>query len=332
MGTVRKISTSVSDRKSTKQSAVFIPSYARNLYSNLNGVIKLLANINPDKAAGINSIKPIILQELRLEIAPVICLLFEKSLKSGQLPAEWTKAQVCPLFKKGDKTYPANYRPISLTFKVCKVMEHVITSSISKHLTRHNVLYKLQHGFREKCSCETQLIQLVEVFVRRLTLGKQIDLVLLDFSKAFDKVNLLKLLYKFSIFGTTETTLKWIEAFFIGQSQTAVLDGESSNEVPVTSGLPHGSVLGPLLLLLYIIFFFDLGVTSLSTIFQSYRDGVWMWQGAQCSLLECCLTEISCPKTLWHDIPPSHIILTLSWPVPIPSFTFLMLSAKRKSS
>ena len=100
-----------------------------------NGIIKLLANLNPNKAARLDSIKPIILKELRLEIAPVICLLFEKSLKTGQLPSEWTKAQVCPLYKKGDKTDPANYRHISLTCILYKVMEHVIASNISRHIT-----------------------------------------------------------------------------------------------------------------------------------------------------------------------------------------------------
>ena len=159
-----------------------------------------MANLNPNKAAGPDSIKPIILKELRLEIAPVICLLFEKLLKTGQLPSEWTKAQVCPLYKKGDKTDPANYKPISLTCILCKVIEHVIASSISRHITQHtcNILYELQHGFHEKCSCETQLIELVEDLARRLTLGKQTDLILLDFSKAFDKVSHQKLLYKLS--------------------------------------------------------------------------------------------------------------------------------------
>ena len=192
------------------------------------------------------TIKSIILKELRLEIAPVICLLFEKSLKTGQLPSEWIKAQVCPLYKKGDKTDPANYRLISLTCILCKVMEHVIASNISRHITQHNIVYELQHGFREKRSCETQLIEHVEDLARRLTLGKQTDLILSDFSKAFDKNNHLKLLYKLSTFGVTGNTLKWIETFLIGRSQTAVLEGESFKEVPVTTGVPEGSVLGPL--------------------------------------------------------------------------------------
>ena len=128
----------------------------------------------------------------RLPLSSAACLknLFKLdiSLQNG--------AQACPLFRKGDKTDPSNYRPISLRCVVCKVMEHIIASNISKHLNKHNALYELQHGFREKLSCKAQLIQFVQDLGRQLTLGKQTDLVLLDFSKAFDKVKHLKLLDK----------------------------------------------------------------------------------------------------------------------------------------
>ena len=94
-----------------------------------------------------------------------------------------------PVFKKGTKSDPANYRPISLTCILCKVMEHIIASKLTQHFNQNNILYDLQHGFRERRSCETQLIQLVEDLGRQLVDGKQVDLVLLDFSKAFDKVS-----------------------------------------------------------------------------------------------------------------------------------------------
>ena len=105
---------------------------------------------------------------MRVEIAPVIQLIFEKSLATGALPSDWTKANVSPIFKKGEKSNPSNYRPISLKCILCKVMEHIIASNITAHFNRYNILYDLQHGFRQKRSCETQLLQLVEDFGRQL--------------------------------------------------------------------------------------------------------------------------------------------------------------------
>ena len=110
-------------------------------------------------------------------------------------------------------------------------MEHIIASNLTKHLNKHNILYDLQHGFRQKRSCEIQLIQLVEDLGRQLIHGKQTDLVFLDFSKAFDKVNHLKLLFKLSQHGVKGDTLKWIRAFLVGRTQAVVLEGESSSDV-----------------------------------------------------------------------------------------------------
>ena len=93
-----------------------------------------------------------------------------------------------PIFKKGDKADPSNYRPISLTCVLFKVLEHIVVSSLSKHFTELNILYELQHGFRERRSYETQLIMLIDELTKTMQMGKQTDLILLDFSKAFDKV------------------------------------------------------------------------------------------------------------------------------------------------
>ena len=91
------------------------------------------------------------------------------------------------VFKTGDKSEPSNYRPISLTRVLCKVLEYIVASSLSRHFTDLNILYELQHGFRERRSCDTQLIMLVDKLSKNMQTRKQTDLILLDFSKAFDK-------------------------------------------------------------------------------------------------------------------------------------------------
>ena len=131
-------------------------------------------------------------------------------------------------------------------------MQHIIASWLTKHFNRDNILYDHQHGFSKRRSCETQLIQLMEDLARTMTTCKQTHLILLDFSKAFDKVNHFKLLYKLQVHGVQGKALRWIESFLMGRSRTVVLDGESSDELPVSSKVPQGSVLGSILFLLYI--------------------------------------------------------------------------------
>ena len=205
------------------------------------GIDTLLVGLNPHKAAGPDKFKPIVLQTLHNELAPILQLIFQRSLDTGKLPDIWKEANVPPIFKQGEKSDPSNYRPISLTCVICKVLEHIVASSVAKHFTELDILYDLQHGFREKRSCETQLIMLVDELAKNMQMGKQTDLILLDFSKAFDKVAHEKLLLKLHQYGIRRDTLNWIKDFLDNWKQTVVINGINSDEVPVSSSVPQGS-------------------------------------------------------------------------------------------
>ena len=121
-----------------------------------------------------------------------------------------------------------------------------------RHAERNNILYPLQHGFRSKRSCETQLLECIDDLTMNLENGKQTDLLILDFSKAFDKVSHNLLLHKLYHYGIRGSTNQWIQTFLYNRTQGVAVDGETSDKVHVESGVPQGSVLGPSLFLFYI--------------------------------------------------------------------------------
>ena len=172
------------------------------------GVVKLLLKLNPAKACGPDLLPARILKELAHDIAPYLTILFQKSLDTGRVPKDWRSANVTAIFKKGEKYQPSNYRPVSLTGICCKTQEHIITCSILKHLDEYDILTDCQHGFRARRSCETQLLTLANELVSGLDKRQQHDLIVLDFSKAFNRVRHERLLRKMDHYGIRGCTLE----------------------------------------------------------------------------------------------------------------------------
>ena len=183
--------------------------------------------------------------------APILKIIFERSLHTGDVPYDWRIANVTPIYKKGERCDPQNYCPISLTSICCKILEHIISSHLMKHLENNNLLYEYQHGFRHNRSCETQLVSFINDLAKSYDNGKQTDVILMDIAKAFDTVPHNRLRHKLQWYGIIGNTYQWISSFLSDRHQKVVIDNVSSDSVPVVSGVPQGTVLGPILFIIY---------------------------------------------------------------------------------
>ena len=168
------------------------------------------------------------------------------------MPHDWKFANISPIFKKGSRSLAENYRPISLTSVVCKLMEVFVKRVIMQHLTDQKLLSPKQYGFISGRSTTTQLLTYLDKCIESIVNGGVVDTIYLDFSKAFDCVPHRRLIGKLESYGIKGKLLNWIIAFLNGRTQLVKVNGSESTSSCVLSGIPQGSVLGPILFVVYI--------------------------------------------------------------------------------
>ena len=217
-------------------------------------VLKVLQSLDGSSAAGPDGIHPMLLKECAEVLALPLALIFQGSLDESVLPVEWKISQVSPIFKSGSKGNPLNYRPVSLTSACCKVFERLIVAHVTEFLENHQLLSKKQFGFRRGHSAEDQLLLTYGDIIGKMDKGRVVEVIYLDFAKAFDVVNFSVMFSKLRSIGLCGKVLSWIEGFLLGRHMFVSVGGQRSTVREVQSGVPQGSVLGPLLFLVYVNF------------------------------------------------------------------------------
>ena len=249
-----------------------------------DSVLNKLRSLKEGKSPGPDGFSVSVLKKCANSLADPLSVLFNQSIDTGILPLDWKTALITPVYKKGDKLDADNYRPISLTSLVVKVMESIIYDNMIAFLMKHNVIPPAQHGFLPGKSINTNLLTSLADWTRALDTGDTVDVVYFDFSKAFDRVPKRRLLFKLDHYGIRGNFLRWIDSFLTDRSFRIRIGNSVSVPVKVLSGVPQGS--------LFIVYSSDI-TNGLRSKCAMYADDVKLYNSSSnCMILSNDITSI----------------------------------------
>ena len=242
-------------------------------------LLQAIEELKPNSSAGPDEFPANLLIMCRHSLVRPLFSIWRCSMNTGEVPATCKFANIVPIHKGKSKAEAKNYRPVALTSLLIKVFEKVIRKHIVSFMDEHELFNQYQHGFRSGHSCLSQLLAHFDHITRQLEEGKAVDVIYLDFSKAFDKVDIGLILRKLKSLGIGGNLGRWLHGFLLGRMQSVLVNGHKSSQIPVKSGVPQGSVLGPLL---FLILIGDIDKEVSSSFVSSFADDTRVGHSISC--------------------------------------------------